>query len=167
MTFPSTGTQTDLETFFRLSHDNLCIAGYDGYFRRVNPAFVKLMGYSEEELFAVPISSFVHPQDREITAETRALILKEKPLLNFENRYITKAGEVVWLTWTSIPDHPNELIYAVSKNITGEVLGQRFHKPNFLLAPAAFPAVVNTYHPEQSVLKKDWDNQTGPGAVGF
>ena len=108
----------DLETFFRLSHDNLCIAGYDGYFRRVNPAFVKLMGYSEEELFAVPISSFVHPQDRELTAETRTLILQGKPLLNYENRYITKAGEIVWLSWTSIPDQAKELIYAVSKNIT-------------------------------------------------
>lgn len=118
MTCPTSENQPDLETFFRLSHDNLCIAGYDGYFRRVNPAFVKLMGYSEEELFAVPISSFVHPQDRELTAETRALILEDKPLLHFENRYITKAGEIVWLTWTSIPDQAQELIYAVSKNIT-------------------------------------------------
>ncbi len=118
MTCLTPGNHPDLETFFRLSHDYLCIAGYDGYFRRVNPAFIKLLGYSEEELFAVPISSFVHPQDQELTAETRALILEDKPLLNFENRYITKAGEIVWLTWTSIPDHANKLIYAVSKNIT-------------------------------------------------
>ncbi|WP_037374160.1 sensor histidine kinase [Salinimicrobium xinjiangense] len=114
----TSANQSDLEAFFRLSHDNLCIAGYDGYFRKVNPAFVKLLGYSEEELFAVPISSFVHPQDKELTAETRSLILKDKPLLNFENRYITKTGEIVWLSWTSIPDHTKELIYAVSKNIT-------------------------------------------------
>lgn len=118
MTYPTSENQPDLETFFRLSHDYLCIAGYDGYFRRANPAFIKLLGYSEEELFAVPISSFVHPQDKDLTAETRALILEDKPLLNFENRYITKGGEIVWLTWTSIPDHSNKLIYAVSKNIT-------------------------------------------------
>lgn len=118
MTSPTPENQPDLEAFFRLSHDNLCIAGYDGYFRKVNPAFVNLLGYSEEELFAVPISSFVHPEDKELTAETRSLILKDKPLLNFENRYITKAGETVWLSWTSIPEHAKELIYAVSKNIT-------------------------------------------------
>ncbi|SFG23395.1 PAS domain S-box-containing protein, partial [Salegentibacter agarivorans] len=44
----------DLEPFFSLSHDYLCIAGYDGYFRKINPAFVKLMGYTQEELFANP-----------------------------------------------------------------------------------------------------------------
>lgn len=118
MTLSTHENQHDLETFFNLSQDNLCIAGYDGYFRKVNPAFVKLMGYTEEELFAVPISSFVHPQDRELTARTRALILEDEPLLNFENRYITKSGEIVWLIWTSIPDHSRKLIYAVSKNIT-------------------------------------------------
>ncbi|MCX2839185.1 PAS domain-containing sensor histidine kinase [Salinimicrobium sp. MT39] len=118
MTSPTPINQPDLEAFFRLSHDNLCIAGYDGYIRKINPAFIKLLGYSEEELFAVPISSFVHPEDKEITAETRSLIMKDKPLLNFENRYITKTGEIVWLSWTSIPDHSKELIYGVSKNIT-------------------------------------------------
>lgn len=118
MSNPTPVNQQDLEAFFRLSHDNLCIAGYDGYFRKVNPAFVKLLGYSEEELFAVPISTFVHPQDKKLTAETRSLILNDQPLLNFENRYITKTGEIVWLSWTSIPDHTKELIYAVSKNIT-------------------------------------------------
>lgn len=118
MTSPTLEYQPDLEAFFRLSQDNLCIAGYDGYFRKVNPAFLKLMGYSEEELFAVPISSFVHPEDKNLTAKTRSVILDDKPLLNFENRYITKAGEIVWLSWTSIPDHAKELIYAVSKNVT-------------------------------------------------
>ncbi|HET8886222.1 MAG TPA: PAS domain-containing sensor histidine kinase [Salinimicrobium sp.] len=108
----------DLEPFFSLSHDNLCIAGYDGFFRMVNPAFIKLMGYSREELLAVPISHFVHPDDQPKTAETRALILEDTPLLNFENRYVTKTGEIVWLTWTSIPVHDKKLIYAISKNIT-------------------------------------------------
>src|SRR5690606_32926956 len=65
-----------------------------------------------------PISHFVHPDDRQITAETRAAILLGKPLLHFQNRYITKTGEIIWLTWTSIPVPGKELIYAISKNIT-------------------------------------------------
>ena len=108
----------DLEPFFSLSEDYLCIAGFDGYFREINPAFIKAMGYSREELFASPISHFVHPDDRQNTAETRAPILKGKPLLHFQNRYITKTGEIIWLTWTSIPIPGKELIYAISKNIT-------------------------------------------------
>ena len=106
------------ELFFSLSHDYLCIAGYDGYFRKINPAFIKLMGYTQEELFASPISHFVHPEDKWNTSETRAQILEGTPLLHFQNRYITKNGEIVWLTWTSIHEPSQNLIYAIAKNIT-------------------------------------------------
>ncbi len=111
-------TDLDLEPFFSLSHDFLCIGGFDGYFRKINPAFIKLMGYTREELFDHPISHFVHPLDKVNTAETRAKILEGIPLVHFQNRYITKSGEIVWLTWTSIPVPEKELIYAISKNIT-------------------------------------------------
>jgi len=111
-------TELDLELFFSLSHDFLCIAGFDGYFRKINPAFIKLMGYTQEELFAHPIRHFVHPEDRQETADTRAKILEGIPLVHFQNRYITKSGEIVWLTWTSVPVPDKALIYAISKNIT-------------------------------------------------
>jgi PAS domain S-box-containing protein len=112
--------QTDysLDPFFDLSHDLLCIAGFDGYFRRVNPAVCKVLGYSEEELLAKPISHFQHPDDKEITRRTRDPILHGKPLTHFENRYITKKGDIVWFAWTSIPVEDTELIYAIAKNIT-------------------------------------------------
>lgn len=114
----TTKTEHDLEPFFSLSHDFLCIAGFDGYFRKINPAFINLMGYTEEELFSHPIRHFVHPLDKAKTAETRAKILDGIPLVHFQNRYITKAGNIVWLTWTSVPVPEKELIYAISKNIT-------------------------------------------------
>jgi len=115
---PDVQTDYSLAPFFDLSHDLLCIAGFDGYFRRVNPAVCKVLGYSEEELLAKPISHFQHPDDKEITRRTRDPILHGKPLTNFENRYITKQGDVVWFAWTSIPVNDVELIYAIAKNIT-------------------------------------------------
>lgn len=112
--------QTDysLAPFFELSHDLLCIAGFDGYFKRVNPAVCKVLGYSEEELLSKPISYFQHPDDKEVTQKYREPILYGKPLTNFENRYITKRGDIVWFAWTSIPVKDEELIYAIAKNIT-------------------------------------------------
>ncbi len=107
----------DLEYLFDLSPDLLCIAGYDGYFKKINPAVSKTLGYSNEELFARPINSFVHPDDQEITSKNRQLIREDHPLINFENRYITKSGETVWLSWTSMPIKRDQMVFAIAKII--------------------------------------------------
>jgi len=113
-----TRDQYDLNLFFETTADMLCIAGFDGFFKRINPAMTNLMGYSENELKSKPISEFILQEDRAITNKFRHNLWDGKPLLNFENRYLTKDGEIVWLSWTSIPDTDRELIYAVAKNIT-------------------------------------------------
>jgi PAS domain S-box-containing protein len=114
------GVEADysLAPFFDLTHDLLCIAGFDGYFRRVNPAVCKVLGYTEEELLSEPIIYFQHPDDRELTQKYREPILQGKPLTNFENRYITKQGDIIWFSWTSIAVKDEKLIYAIAKNIT-------------------------------------------------
>lgn len=111
-------TQFDLEYFFELSPDLLCIAGYDGYFKKINPAVAKTLGYSESELLASPIDHFIHPEDRELTSRKRQELRKGEILFQFENRYVTKDGNVVWLFWTSVPIERDQLIFAIAKDIT-------------------------------------------------
>ncbi|CAN1485240.1 BaeS Signal transduction histidine kinase [Flavobacteriaceae bacterium] len=106
------------EHFFELSADLLCIAGFDGFFVKINPAVSNLLGYTNEELFSKPINEFVHIDDRQYTTKVRNELLNNKPLLNFENRYVTKSGDIVWLSWTSMPIAGEKLVYAVAKNIT-------------------------------------------------
>jgi PAS domain S-box-containing protein len=124
MTTTATITNTNsndvfnLEHFFELSPDLLCVAGYDGYFKKINPTVSKTLGYTNEELFAQPIDTFVHPDDRVITSSKRENIIKDNPLLNFENRYITKSGEIVWLSWTSMPIKSAQVVFAIAKIIT-------------------------------------------------
>lgn len=108
----------NLELFFNMSPDLLCIAGFDGYFKKINPTVSKTLGYTEDELFAQPINSFVHIDDKDITSFNRDTIREDKPLLNFENRYVTKSGEIVWLSWTSMPVKSEKLVFAIAKNIT-------------------------------------------------
>ncbi|SIS84867.1 PAS domain S-box-containing protein [Zobellia uliginosa] len=107
-----------LDPFFDLSIDYLCVAGYDGYFKRINPAFVKFLGYSEDELYSKPIHNFIYEEDRNLTALQREGLVKNRPLVNFENRYVCKSGELVWLHWTSIPLKEEQLVYAIAKDIT-------------------------------------------------
>ncbi|OJV12701.1 MAG: PAS domain-containing sensor histidine kinase [Dyadobacter sp. 50-39] len=115
---PTQKATIDKELFFLESADLLCIAGFDGFFKEVNPSVPRLLGYSDDELKSRPIDSFIHPDDRNLTGKYRDKLKSNIPLLNFENRYITKTGEVVWLSWTSIPRYNEELIYAIAKNIT-------------------------------------------------
>src|SRR5687768_3827552 len=113
-----TGADFKYDRFFELTPDLLCIAGYDGYFKKINPSVSNLLGYTMEELYARPINDFVHPDDKGITAKVREELTKCKPLYNFENRYLTKSGEIVWLSWTSLPVDSDQLIFAIAKNVT-------------------------------------------------
>ncbi|CAM4341384.1 PAS domain S-box-containing protein [Pedobacter westerhofensis] len=111
-----------LNEFFMLSGDLLCIAGFDGYFKRINPAVSQLLGYTEEELFSKPINEFVFADDKNSTIDSRHHVYSGKPLRNFENRYLTKAGEIVWLSWTSMPLLDQKLVIAIAKNVTEKKL---------------------------------------------
>jgi PAS domain S-box-containing protein len=115
---PANNPKFDYELFFQLSPDLLCMAGFDGYFKKINPALSILLGYSLEELYSRPINTFVHPKDQQITSQVRTELTRAKPLFNFENRYITKSGEIVWLSWTSFPVEKDRLVFAIAKNIT-------------------------------------------------
>lgn len=105
-------------SFLELTPDLVCVAGKDGYFKKVNPAVIEKLGFTEEELFARPISSFIHPDDRDATSVRRADLLGGQPLLNFENRYVTKTGNIIWLQWSSIYFSDKEIVFAIAKDVT-------------------------------------------------
>ncbi len=111
-------TKFDYELFFELTADLFCVAGYDGYFKKINTSVSKVLGYSMDELYGRPISDFIHPEDKSTTSRVREQLLQSKPLLNFENRYLTKTGETVWLSWTSMPIDSQQVVFAIAKNIT-------------------------------------------------
>lgn len=117
-TYTDTGITYNLDLFFENSPHLFCIVGYDGYLKKINPAVSKCLGYTEEELYAKHIYSLVHSDDREITEKARNGLKKNIPLLNFENRYIKKSGQVVWFSWTSIPFDNDQVIFAIAKDIS-------------------------------------------------
>jgi len=115
---PNSNNKYLFENFFELSADLLCIAGFDGFFKKINPAVSQLLGFTNEELFSKPINDFVYIEDQNPTSKVRSELHKNNPLFNFENRYVTKSGEIVWLSWTSMPVPEEKLVYAIAKNIT-------------------------------------------------
>jgi PAS domain-containing protein len=61
----------ELDHFFKISADLLCIANHKGYFVKVSPAWSELLGYSESELLSQPYLNFVHPEDRDGTNQEK------------------------------------------------------------------------------------------------
>jgi two-component system sensor histidine kinase/response regulator len=108
----------ELDRFFRLSLDLFCVATFDGYFVRVNPAWETVLGWSEAELRESPFMDFVHPDDREKTAAEMSALLTGARLIGFENRYRAKDESYRWLQWTSAPFPAQGLIYAVARDVT-------------------------------------------------
>ena len=108
----------DLERLFDLSPELLCIAGYDGFLKKINPAVSETLGYSLDELYHTPINHFVHPDDVKKTSAVREKLVNNNAIVNFENRYLTKSGKIVWLSWTAKAAKEDKLIFAIAKNIT-------------------------------------------------
>ena len=110
--------ETDLREFVDLTLNLLCIAGTDGYFKHLNPAWETTLGYTREELLSHPYLEFVHPDDRQATLAEAASIASGRSTLSFENRYRCKDGSYKWLLWSAIVRAEKGLIYAVAADVT-------------------------------------------------
>ena len=108
----------EFQNYFDYSLDMLCIAGYDGYFKRVNPAFVRILGWDSEELLSRRFLDFVHPDDLKKTEQEIENLAKGQPTISFENRYMCQDGSEKILAWTAHPEPEAGLIYAIARDVT-------------------------------------------------
>jgi PAS domain S-box-containing protein len=108
----------ELDRFFRLSLDLFCVATFDGYFVRMNPAWQTVLGHPEADLRTSPFMDFVHPEDRDATIEAMSALLTGAQLIGFENRYRASDGSYKWLQWAAAPFAAQGLIYATARDVT-------------------------------------------------
>ncbi len=111
-------TEEELDNFFNLAPNFLAIAGFDGYFKKVNPTFTRLLGYSNEELISIPFIELVHPEDWIDAENAIGKLISGSSINEFEIRFITKNGQLKWLSWSCIGLVSENVIYAAAKDIT-------------------------------------------------
>ncbi|MGZ8795468.1 MAG: PAS domain-containing sensor histidine kinase [Gaiellaceae bacterium] len=119
-----TAAQTELERFFDLSIDMLCVLGYDGYYKRVNPAFQETLGFTQAELLAQPFVQFVHPDDREASIADLATLGSGIQTGVFEERHLHKDGSYRWLQWTAVSGGDESSCYALARDVTDRKLAE-------------------------------------------
>ncbi len=110
--------EIERQRLYDLSPDMFCVAGLDGYFKQLNPAWEEKLGYSREELMSRPYVEFVHPDDRDRTYSEARNVADGESATVFENRYRCRDGTYKWLSWSSQVVPHDGLIYAVARDIT-------------------------------------------------
>ena len=112
--------ENDLRRLYDTIPDILCITDFHGRFLKINKGGCEMLEYTEEEILYQPFDVFLHPEDKKISKNELVNNTKGQITFRFENRYITKSGKVIWLSWTSTSSEDEGLIYATAKNITEE-----------------------------------------------
>jgi PAS domain S-box-containing protein len=108
----------DRDLLFRLSIDLCSVASFDGYFRRVNPAFERTLGWSERELLSRPFIEFVHEDDRASTLDATERLRAGENITDFVNRYRCADGQFRTLSWRSKSVPETRLIYCTARDVT-------------------------------------------------
>lgn len=180
--------EEERDRFFRLSRDLLCVADFDGYFRRLNPAWEKTLGYTNEELMAKPLREFVHPDDITRNAGERARQFTGSETIDYENRYRCRDGSYRWLRWHAVPWVSERLIYASARDITDEKRLQQAHlefhalfeslpglylvlKPDLTIVAASDAFLAATHTQRNNIVGREIfevfpDNPNDPSANG-
>lgn len=143
--------EAERERFFRLAPDMFCIAGTDGFFKRVNPAFMRILGWSEEELRARPFLDLIHPEDRGRGEETLDCLKRGEPGPGLTVRVSCRNGGWKWLNWSAVPVPETGLIYASARDVTQ----QREAKEQLVLAEQRLRTVINSGPLVLAVLDAD------------
>jgi PAS domain S-box-containing protein len=108
----------EVERYFTLSPEMVIIAGFDGYWKRVNPTVEAVLGYTEREALARPFMEFVHPDDRERTEEEARRVVAGASAFAFENRIVCKDGSYKWIEWTVTPVPEERVMFGVGRDVT-------------------------------------------------
>lgn len=106
------------DRFFAASIDMLCCLDFSGYFKQLNPAWERTLGFTIDELMSRPFIEFVHPDDRGRTIKQNGAVRTGGSALGFENRYVCKDGSYRWFLWNAVPDTDGGVIYSVARDIT-------------------------------------------------
>jgi PAS domain S-box-containing protein len=110
--------ESDLARICEMSLDLICVAGASGYFKYVNPAWHRTLGYTETELLSRPFIEFIHPDDHGKNDDEVASLLSGRKTVGFENRYLHKNGSVRIISWSATSMVNRRLLYCIGRDVT-------------------------------------------------
>ena len=153
--------QAERDRILEVSQDMICIVGMDGYFKYLNPAWQKNLGYTDEDLLSKKFIDFVYPDDRARTMREFESLTAGRQTVDFDNRYTHKDGSIRHLSWmaTSLPDE--ERVYAVARDITERKQAERNLKQYQQRLKALATQLTIAEEKERRAIATDLHDQVG------
>jgi PAS domain S-box-containing protein len=106
------------DRIWNVSEDLLGVRNFDGYFLSMNPAWTRLLGWSEAEIKAMHVNELCHPDDAANALSGLRQISQGVSTVRMENRFRHKDGSWRWLQWTMTED--DGLIYVAGRHVSAE-----------------------------------------------
>ncbi len=169
---PGSLDASTLRNFFDTAQELFMVAKEDGSILELNPAWERCLGYSRDEILARSLIDFVYPDDRENTKKTFCKLLRGAQIKGFENRFLTRSGQVVWLKWCATKDPTQNYIYATASDITTTKLMELSAQEHVQLLrqaldKAPFPALISNSKGEILFVNQAWQRIAGYEAKEF
>jgi PAS domain S-box-containing protein len=109
------------EKLFNLSNDLVFVGGEDGFFKKINPAFKRVLGWDEEHLLNTSTFAFIHPDDVEPTIRQMEKLSQGEPTVNFLQRFKSLGGKYKTIQWTSTPEASTGNIFGIGRDVTEKI----------------------------------------------
>ncbi|MGB7035729.1 MAG: ATP-binding protein [Xanthobacteraceae bacterium] len=106
------------DRIWNVSEDLLAVSNFEGYFLSINPAWTRLLGWSEDEIKSMHVGELRHPDDAPNAIAGRAQLAQGVPTVRMENRFRHKDGSWRWLQWTVAENRG--LIYVAGRHVSAE-----------------------------------------------
>ena len=101
---------------WEMTNDLMGTAGLDGYLKAVNPAWTRMLGWSEQELLARPFFELIDSRDHAATVEVVRRLAAGERVTDFVDHIYRKDGALRTLNWSAVPE--GALFYIVGRDIT-------------------------------------------------
>lgn len=115
----------NFEKLFTMSNDMIGVAATDGFFKRINPAFEKVLGWQEAIFLSSSFFEFIHPDDIAITEKEISKLASGEITINFTNRFRARDGSYKIIQWVATPEPQSGYLFAIGRDVTAEKIKEQ------------------------------------------